>query len=99
MWYNNTMGWWNKLIQNKVNTMNTTEELLVIFMEECSEAAIEASKIIRFGKGTERLESEIGDLVCMIKLLEEQGMIDMKNVEYCADAKREKLKKWSNLNV
>lgn len=91
MWYNGS------IIRN--NKMNTTEELLVIFMEECNEAAIEASKIIRFGKGTERLESEVGDVICMIKLLEEQGMIDMTNVQYCADAKREKLKKWSTLNV
>ena len=75
------------------------QEILVIFMEECSEAAIEASKILRFGKGATLLESEIGDLTCMIQLLEEQGVIDMNNVLACADAKRNKLKTWSNLDV
>lgn len=79
--------------------MQKDQEMLVIFMEECSEAAIEASKILRFGKGTTLLESEIGDLTCMIQLLEEQGVIDMNNVLACADAKRNKLKTWSNLDV
>ena len=51
--------------------MTKDEELLVIFMEECAEATIEASKIIRFGKGAELLESEIGDITCMIQLMEE----------------------------
>ena len=79
--------------------MQKDQEMLVIFMEECSEAAIEASKILRFGKGSTLLESEIGDLTCMIQLLEEQGVIDMNNVLACADAKRNKLKTWSNLDV
>ena len=79
--------------------MQKDQEILVIFMEECSEAAIEASKILRFGKGATLLESEIGDLTCMIQLLEEQGVIDMNNVLACADAKRNKLKTWSNLDV
>ena len=79
--------------------MQKDQEMLVIFMEECSEAAIEASKILRFGKGATLLESEIGDLTCMIQLLEEQGVIDMNNVLACADAKRNKLKTWSNLDV
>ena len=77
--------------------MTEEQELLVIFMEEVAEAAVEASKLLRFGKSN--LETEIGDVMCMITLLEEQGYIDMRTVMMCADAKREKLKKWSNLNV
>lgn len=100
MWYNRVMGWWNKLVRDKqqmVNNMTEEQELLVIFMEEAAEASMEASKLLRFGKS--QLESEIGDLMCMITLLEEQGHIDMRTVMMCSDAKREKLKKWSNLNV
>lgn len=81
--------------------MSQEQELLTILMEECSEVAIEAAKIMRFGDANtncDTLESEIGDLMCMIKLLEERRMIKMDNVEHCMDAKREKLKKWSNLN-
>ena len=78
--------------------MNRKEEILIITMEECSEVAIEASKMIRFGyEKNDRLEAEIGDLYCMIKLLEKEGVIDMRNVELCADAKMEKLKSWSNI--
>ena len=78
--------------------MTKDEELLVIFMEECAEATIEASKIIRFGKGAELLESEIGEITCMIQLMEEAQLIRKDNVLACADAQREKLKKWSNLD-
>lgn len=80
-----------------MNKLTEEVELLTIFAEECSEAAIEAAKHIRFGNS--KLESEVGDLMCMIQLLEEKGFINMDNVAYCADAKREKLKQWSNLNV
>lgn len=80
--------------------MDQTQELLTILMEEAAEVTVEASKIIRFQpSGYQTLESEIGDLMCMIELIAENGFIDMENVAMCAAAKREKLKKWSNLNV
>jgi len=78
------------------------EELLVIFMEECAEASVEASKVIRFGRNDEEVGSlarEVGDLMCMINLLEEYGLINRNQINQYALAKREKLKKWSNLNV
>lgn len=81
-------------------TLQEVDELLVILMEECAEVAVEASKIIRFGyEKSGSLESEVGDLMCMVNLLQEHGLIDWDNVNACADAKREKLKKWSNLNL
>lgn len=77
------------------------DEVLTIFMEECAEATVEASKLIRFGSETYfksfKMESEIGDLLCMIDLLEEYGIIDLEEVEKHKNAKREKLKIWSNL--
>ena len=78
------------------------EELLVIFMEECAEASVEASKIIRFGQNDEEIGSinrEVGDLICMINLLEEYGIINRNEINKYTLAKREKLKKWSNLNL
>lgn len=83
-------------------SIDEKEELLVIFMEECAEASVEASKIIRFGQNDEEIGSlarEIGDLVCMINLLEEYGLINRNKTNQYALAKREKLKKWSNLNL
>ena len=86
---------------NDVN-IDEKEELLVIFMEECAEASVEASKVIRFGRNDEEVGSlarEVGDLVCMINLLEEYGLINRNQINQYALAKKEKLKKWSNLNV
>jgi len=81
--------------------MNKQEELLVILMEECAEVQQEASKLIRFGSETWadvlNFEKEIGDLLCMIALAQEAGLLDEDAVMQAAEAKREKLKKWSNL--
>lgn len=79
--------------------MNQIEETLVILMEECSEAAVEASKIIRFEKGFDRLEAELGDVLCMINILERKGYIKRDNLELYAQAKEIKLKQWSNLDI
>ena len=71
-------------------------------MEECSEVAIECAKIKRFGPlkdNLNNLEKEVGDLMCMIMLLEEAKLIDIKSVEKAIANKRAKLKKWSNLDV
>ena len=81
---------------------NTEEELLIILMEECAEVIQQASKIIRFGKTPptkkeKSLAKELGDLLCMIILLEEYGTVSKNAVTENCLAKREKLKEWSNL--
>lgn len=73
------------------------QELLTIFMEECAEAIVEASKVIRFDNETDRLEAEIGDLMCMLNLMHEADMFSWTTVDAGAEAKLEKLKKWSSL--
>ena len=83
-------------------SIDEKEELLIIFMEECAEASVEASKVIRFGRNDEEVGSlarEVGDLMCMINLLEEYGLINRNQINQYALAKKEKLKKWSNLNL
>lgn len=83
-------------------SIDEKEELLVIFMEECAEASVEASKVIRFGRNDEEIGSlsrEVGDLICMINLLEEYGLINRNQINKYALDKKEKLKKWSNLNI
>jgi len=81
--------------------MNKKEELLVILMEECAEVQQEASKLIRFGSDTWadvlQFEKEIGDLLCMIDLCHKEGLISEDAIIQAAEAKYEKLKKWSNL--
>ena len=83
-------------------SVDEKEELLVIFMEECAEATVEASKIIRFGRNDDEhgsLAKEVGDLLCMIDLLEEYGLINKSLLIQYSKSKREKLKKWSNLRL
>jgi NTP pyrophosphatase (non-canonical NTP hydrolase) len=85
-----------------MNKNQEVNELLTIFMEECSEGAIEASKHIRFGDEREGckvipLENEVGDILCMIDLLCEYELIDIEDALERSKQKREKLKKWSNL--
>ena len=81
--------------------MNKQEELLVILMEECAEVQQEASKLIRFGSETWadvlNFEKEIGDLMCVVALCQEAGLLDEDAVLQAAEAKRLKLKRWSNL--
>lgn len=78
---------------------------MLICQEECAEVTQAISKIMRFGlmetwnekTNQERLEEEVGDLVAMIEILQERGVIDREFVQRAALAKRYKLQKWSNI--
>lgn len=83
-------------------------ETLVILQEEAAEVIQAISKIHRFGIGNtnpltnennlDNLHKEIGDLQCMIDLCVEQGIIKPLRLQHYAQAKREKLKLWSNIS-
>ena len=80
--------------------MTYDQELLTVTMEECAEVTQACSKVIRFGsslKNLDSLEKEIGDLLCMLDLVQQYDLISWSRVENYAEAKREKLKKFSNL--
>lgn len=80
-------------------------EALLICQEECAEVTQAISKIMRFGlketwnerTNQEMLEEEVGDLVAMIEILQENRIIDPEFVRRAASAKRHKLQKWSNI--
>jgi hypothetical protein len=84
-----------------------TKEALDILQEECAEVIVAVSKISRFGldnykpnkpkTNREHLEEEIGDLLAMINILTNEGIIDPTNIEVAAKAKIEKLKQWSKI--
>ena len=86
---------------------NKENEIMDILQEECAEVIQAVSKIRRFGineihlkvgkSNKENLTEEVGDLLCMIDLLIEFGIIDNKEVYIARAAKQEKLKKWSNI--
>ena len=88
--------------------MNSSErEIMLIAQEECAEVTQAISKVFRFGFASihngrtnkDRLEEEIGDLMCMFQMMEERQLIDWTRVSVAASAKREKLKTWSNIDA
>jgi NTP pyrophosphatase (non-canonical NTP hydrolase) len=81
------------------------KEVMLIAQEECAEVIQAISKVFRFGRSDEyngqsnkqRLEEEVGDLLCMIRLMMNQGMIDENNVNKASVQKQIKLERWSNI--
>lgn len=82
-------------------------EVMDILQEECAEVIQAVSKIKRFGLDTTRisdgvsnlshLEVEIGDVMAMIEILIEFNVVDESTIRQAISAKKEKLKKWSNI--
>lgn len=84
---------------------NKQHEILLIAQEECAEVSQVISKIFRFGldeayadkTNRERLEEELGDLLCMIDLMEKHGLVDSEFLRRASVTKYSKLKKWSTI--
>ena len=86
--------------------MNEVEkEILLITQEECAEVTQAISKVFRFGfdsvhKGINNrshLEEEIGDLMCMIDLLIDNGIVSESAVMTAKNEKLNKLMTWSGI--
>jgi NTP pyrophosphatase (non-canonical NTP hydrolase) len=98
-----------KRIMNKFMKMHeineANREILLITQEECAEVTQAISKVFRFGmedhhKGVsnrEHLEEEIGDLMCMIDLLIDSGMVSESAVMAAKSEKMMKLQTWSSI--
>lgn len=78
-------------------------ELLVILMEECAEVTQAASKLIRFGKENRpdgglsnayHLGAEMGDLLHMVELAQDAGIVRETSIEEGRFRKRERLAKY-----
>lgn len=84
---------------------NKQREILLIAQEECAEVSQVISKIFRFGldetynskTNRERLEEEVGDLVCMIELMQSNGLIDPEFLRNATRTKYSKLERWSTI--
>ena len=86
---------------------NKVEEILDILQEECAEVIQNVSKCRRFGlnnvylngTGTQRenLVKEIGDVVAMIELLKEHGVVTDAEIDLAKQNKFNKLRKWSTI--
>lgn len=81
-------------------------ELMNITLEECAEVTQAISKVFRFGwdsthpdkpniSNKMHLEEEVGDLLCMLSLLQTRGILNEVNVTCAFHNKNEKLRKWA----
>jgi NTP pyrophosphatase (non-canonical NTP hydrolase) len=86
---------------------NVEKEVMLIAQEECAEVIQAISKVFRFGmddvhpttnkSNRDSLEEEVGDLLCMIELMQQYGIVNPINVLNANVSKRNKLKKWSSI--
>lgn len=84
-----------------------TKEILDIMAEEAAEVIVAISKINRFGidnykpnkplTNRDHFEEEIGDLLAMIKLAVDYGVVTQSGIETAAEAKVKKLEQWSTI--
>jgi len=79
--------------------------LLEILAEECAEVIQIKSKTVRFGmynlnpitgkSNRELLVQEIGDVMAMIRLVQESGLFTKDELEGCVEKKLKKIERWS----
>jgi NTP pyrophosphatase (non-canonical NTP hydrolase) len=107
-WKDNGDGSWTlskKMLQLVMD--DQTKEVMSILQEECAEVTQAVSKCFRFGldnykpgkplTNREHLEVELGDVVAMVDLLVERGIVSAESIEKAKQAKFEKLKQWSKI--
>lgn len=85
------------------------DEALVILAEECAEVIVAVSKCHRFGllgcnpyteqSNVEHLEQELGDLLALVDILAKNGTVDMAKINRAVEAKKNKLRQWSSINL
>ena len=85
--------------------MDKITQLMIITMEECGELTQVCSKLLR-KRHTEKkisadaiakLTSEVADVMCMIELMTEHGLVKHDDIIDGIARKRDKLRKWSDL--
>lgn len=86
--------------------LNDIQQLMVITSEESAELTQVCMKIMRKYTTLEEIENdkyrkllieEAGDVLCMIELLVEHGLLTNAELTSRIEVKRNKLKIWSNL--
>ena len=84
--------------------MNHTEHLLSCLAEECTEVGQRVSKALRFGlsevqpgqplTNAERIAGELIDLLAVVGMLEDQGVLDVPRDPVAITRKKEKVLKF-----
>ena len=87
------------------NPINKLQQLMCITMEECGELTQQCSKIMRKYSTLDQIQEkqrvklleEAGDVLCMIELMVENGLLTNEELGVRVNVKRNKLKTWSDL--
>ena len=83
--------------------MDKITQMMVITMEECGELTQVCSKLLRkrhtrneiSDETKYKLTKEVADVMCMIELMKEEGLIEHHEIVKGIEEKRDKLKIWS----
>lgn len=93
----------NEELQSPINAF---QQLMAINAEECAELTQVCMKLMRKydsldnaknDKYIKQLVEEAGDVLCMIELMVEHGLLTNEELGARVNVKRNKLKTWSNL--
>ena len=90
---------------NNKDIMDKITQMMVITMEECGELTQVCSKLLRkrhtrneiSDETKYKLTKEVADVMCMIELMKEEGLIEHHEIVKGIQEKRDKLKIWSDL--
>ena len=80
--------------------MEKITELMIITMEECGELTQACSKVLRTDfkdHALQDLKQEVADVVCMIELMKNNGLVNDADIVQGIQNKMEKLEIHSNL--
>ena len=79
--------------------MDKITQMMVITMEECGELIEACSKTIRCEdyKDHPKMIEEVGDVLLLIEMIIDRGLVKQEDIDARKKIKIEKLKKWSNL--
>tara|TARA_Y100000592_G_scaffold3617_1_gene5208 strand:+ start:687 stop:956 length:270 start_codon:yes stop_codon:yes gene_type:complete len=87
-------------MEKKINKkLDYNTELMVITMEECGEMIEACSKAIRCEDyvDNDRLIEEVGDVLCMIDIMVDMGLLRERDLNNRIQLKKMKLLQYSNL--
>ena len=90
---------------SEMKTLDERQQLMVILMEECGELTQVCSKLLRkrytqneiSNETKYKLTKEVADVMCMIELMKEEGLIEHHEIVKGIQEKRDKIKIWSDL--
>ena len=84
---------------SEMKEMCGRQQLLVLTMEECGELIQACSKALRKQELFEyqNLKDEIGDVMCMLELMQDWDVVSYTEIEERVSTKRAKLSRWSEL--